>query len=160
MTDNTLSPLQQYPPSWGVIIGAVLLVMFVFYIIMLVLTRKIKIIDNVEEIPLLSLEQKLSEIKNKYALQVQEIEKNYINKNLSKRQAFQKLSATLRNFTNEYSHTFDHTSTLQELEIKGAPPLLKDRIKEFYPGAFQEAESQQDVKKAVYDTLQVINLWH
>jgi len=160
MTDNALSPLQQYPPSWGLIIGAVLAVLIIFYVIMLVLTRKIKVIDNVEEIPVLTLEQKLSEIKNKYALEAQLVEQSYNKKELTTRQAFQKLSYLLRNFTNEYSHTYDHTSTLLELEGKGAPPLLKDRIKEFYPEAFQEAESEQDVTKAVYDTLQVINLWH
>lgn len=154
-----LNPLQQYPPAWGFILASLIIIIIVFYIIMLILTRKIKIVDNVEVISVMDMEKKLSEIKNLYAKRVIEIENLYNEKTITTREAFQKLSIVLREFTSEYSQTNYQTSTLQELEIKQAPPILREQIRKIYPEAFQAAESTQNVNLAVHDTLQVITLW-
>lgn len=158
--NTSLAPLQQYPPSWGIILGSILAVIIAFYIIMLILTRKTKIQHDVDEMHILSLPERLSKIKNKYAQEAITVQAQFNQKEITTRQSFQALSVILRNFTHEYSQTRDHVSTLEELKAKGAPDLLKKQIESFYPAAFQKAESTQNVKVAVDDVLRVIQQWH
>lgn len=110
--------------------------------------------------PLLSTPEMLSAIKNLYAQEISNVGEQFKAGDISRRVAFQHLSVLLRNFTHEYSKTQDNTSTLVELKSKGAPDLLVDRIKEFYPPAFEEAEKENNVILAVNDALMVIQKWH
>jgi hypothetical protein len=158
--DELFAPLQ-YQIAWAIIAGSLVVLALVFYIIMFVLTRKVKIQTEIKPLPkMANLAEKLSLIKNKYAQDVILVGELHSKGEISTRTAFQSLSVHLRNFTHEYSQTGAYSMTLTDLTKNQAPPLLKDKIRNFYPVAFEEAERNANVKLAVKDALEVIQLWH
>ena len=158
---NISDSLLQYSPSWLWIVWPLVGVAVLIIVGMFIFTRKLKRKHDVLGLdPLLSTPEMLSAIKNLYAQEVSQVGEQFKSGTISQRVAFQHLSVLLRNFTHEYSKTLDHTSTLVELKTSGAPDLLVDRIKEFYPPAFQKAEKENNVLLAVNDALMVIQKWH
>jgi hypothetical protein len=158
--DELFDPLQ-YQLSWAIIAGSLIVLAIVFYIIMFFLTRKVKIKEDIKPLPTMAnLAEKLSLIKNKYAQDIILVGEKHSKGEISTRTAFQSLSIHLRNFTHEYSQTGAYSMTLTDLNRTQAPPLLKDKIRNFYPVAFEEAERDANVKLAVRDALEVIQLWH
>lgn len=159
-TAEILTPLQ-YPWSWLFIAGSFIVLAIGYYLITNLMLRKKKKLQEVQPLPdSLSMVEKLSLIKNKYAEQVQTIQADYDSEKISTRKAFQSLSVVLRDFSHEYSQTGAYSMTLADLEINNSPMILQERIRAIYPVAFQKAESEADVHLAVRDTLEVIQRWH
>lgn len=158
-TVDVLTPLQ-YPITWVWISGSLVLLAIVFYITLLVMTRKRKLKLDVPMLPGgLSSEEKLSALRNKYAEEIISIQTAYKAKEISTRKAFQSISITIRNFSHEYSHTGAFAMTLTELEAAQTPLMLQEKIRLIYPVAFQQAEVEANVDLAVNDALEVIRLW-
>jgi hypothetical protein len=147
--------------GWGAIAVGLILLAIGYYVVLFVSTRKLKPREDVSMLPTVAHgAERLSLIKSKYAKRIQDVQEAYNAGKISQRKAFQSLSVNLRNFTHEYSGSGAYAMTLTDLEKHQAPALLSDRIKVFYPIAFEEAEKTGDVNLAVQDALQVIQVWY
>lgn len=161
MEENKFLGLAQYDPLWAVIAIGLIVLVGVFLTLLLVMTKKMRPDEDVQPLAKMAFgEERLSMIKNKYVTQILAIQKQYAEGSLTSRKAFQKLSICLRNFTHEYSNSGAFSMTLTDLQNKQAPKLLVDKIRNFYPLAFEEANRTGNVDLAVNDALQVIQLWH
>lgn len=155
-----LFPPMQYQAGWALMAVSLILLLIIFYIVVLRSTRKLKPEPLIVSLPRVAGgEERLSLIKNKYVKKVQEIQEAYHEGDISSRKAFQALSINLRNFTHEYSRSGAHAMTLTDLHKYNAPEFLRNKIRDFYPLAFEEAERTGNVDLAVNDVLQVIALW-
>ena len=155
-----ISPPVQYDIAWVLIVGGLTLIALVFYIVLFQMTKKMKPEENILMMPRIANgAERLSLIKNNYAGKVYDIQKAYHNGDISDRKAFQALSVNLRNFTHEYSGSGAHAMTLTDLNKTQAPELLKEKIQNYYPLAFEEAERTSNVDLAVEDALKVIAIW-
>jgi len=160
MNGDILQPLQ-YPLTWAFIAGSLILLATAFYIILLLMTRKVKTNFEVTQLPdEMGLAHKLSAIKNKYAQNILFVQQQYDEGSITTRKAFQSISVHLRNFSHEYSQTGAFAMTLTDMQQNNAPVVLETKIRNIYPVAFQEAELNANVHKATQDALEVIQLWH
>lgn len=156
---NELFPPMQYQPGWGWLLLALFVVLFLVWVTIFVMTKATKIDVKVVPLPVMVGDaERFSLIKNKYAEDIQLVGLLHADKKISTRKAFQSLSSHLRNFSHEYSMTGAYSMTLADLKNKNVP-LVKDKIENFYPFAFQEAERDGNVQLAVEDALKVIQLW-
>lgn len=161
--DNLLMPPIQYDLIWLVIAVSLVGLVVLFYTILLSLTSKIKPEDVIKPLPDDSNSppvDRMGELKNRYVTQVLELQKKHDEGKVSTRKAFQSLSVLLRNFSHEYSKTGAFSMSLNDLERSSTPVVLTDKIRNFYPFAFEQANKTGNVKLAVEDTLKVIQLWH
>jgi hypothetical protein len=158
--DKIAGPLQ-FELGWAAIAIGLALIAVAYYITLILSTRKLQPREDVSMLPTVAYgPERLGLIKSKYAKKIQDVQEAYNAGNISQRKAFQSLSVNLRNFTHEYSGSGAHAMTLTDLQRHQAPALLSDRIKAFYPIAFEEAEKTGDVNLAVQDALQVIQVWY
>ena len=158
--ENSLFPPMQYELGWGIIAACLILLVIVFLITLLRMTRKAKPENPIAVLPkMANAEERLMLIKVKYSKNIENIRTSYRNNEISTRKAFQALSINLRNFTHEYSGSGAHAMTLTDLQQKNAPEILKEKIYHYYPLAFEEANRTGNIELAVNDALKVISLW-
>ena len=161
MEESELLAPAQYDVLWLIIAIGLVVIAGLFYSLMFFFTKKMRPEDDVTPLAKMALgAERLSLIKNKYVEEIKEIEQQHLAGDLSSRKAFQKLSICLRNFTHEYSNSGAFSMTLSDLEQQQAPQLLVEKIRNYYPLAFQEAERTGNVQLAVQDALKVVQLWH
>lgn len=159
--EGSLFPPAQYDFIWPLLAIALVVMAIIFYVFLFVSTRKLKPEPIIQLLPrTASSTERLSLIKNKYVKKVMDIQAAHAEGNLTNRKAFQALSINLRNFTHEYSGTGAHAMSLTDLYETKAPEVLLDKIKNYYPLAFEEANRNGNVNLAVDDALRVIQLWH
>lgn len=156
-----LFPPRQYDIAWGLIACCLIIIGIVFYITVFRLTRKAKMDDDVVMLPRIAGgEERLSLVKNKYVKDILNIQRAYGVNEISNRKAFQALSIALRNFTHEYSGSGAYSMNLSDLQESNAPELLLEKIRNYYPLAFEEANRTGNVDMAVEDALKVVSAWH
>lgn len=159
--EGSLFPPTQYDFIWPLLAVALVVMAIVFYVFLFVSTKKLKPEPIIQMLPrTASSMERLSLIKNKYTKKVIDIQSAHSEGTLSNRKAFQALSINLRNFTHEYSGTGAHAMSLTDLHRTQAPEVLLNKIKNYYPLAFEEANKNGNVELAVNDALRVIQLWH
>lgn len=159
--EGSLLPPAQYDFIWPLLAIALVVMAVIFYVFLFVATKKVKPEPIVQMLPrTASSVERLSLIKNKYAQKVIHIQTAHNEGKLSTRKAFQALSINLRNFTHEYSGTGAHAMSLTDLYDTQAPKLLLEKIQNYYPLAFEEANKKGNVDLAVADALKVIQIWH
>lgn len=159
--EGSLFPPVQYDIIWPLLAVALVIMAIVFYVFLFVSTKKVKPEPIIQMLPrTASSMERLSLIKNKYVKKVIDIQSAHAEGALSTRKAFQALSINLRNFTHEYSGTGAHAMSLTDLYQTQAPEVLLDKIRNYYPLAFEEANKDGNVNLAVDDALRVIQLWH
>lgn len=155
-----LIPPKQYDIAWGLIACCLVVLAIVFYITVFKLTQKVKIKENILMLPrIASGEERLSLIKNKYVEDIVNIQRSFDADEISDRKAFQALSIVLRNFTHEYSGSGAYAMNLSDLQKTNAPELLLEKIRNYYPLAFEEANRTGNVSLAVQDALKVVSVW-
>lgn len=162
MPEGQLLEPQQYDIVWAIIAIGLLVIAALFYFLLFLFTKKMKPEEEVEPLKpeVVNYYDWSKVLKDKYIKRVEVIDKNYEDGKISNRKAFQELGALLRNFTHEYSGSGAFAMGLVDLEKEKAPELLVDKIRNFYPLAFEEANRTGDVKLASDDALKVINIWH
>lgn len=159
--EGELFPPAQYDPIWMVMIISMIVIAIIFYILVLLSTRKVKLEEMITPLPgTASGNERLSLIKNKYVKKVEDTVEAYNDGRISNRKAFQSLSILLRSFVHEYSLAGTHAMNLRDLKNASAPQLLTERIQNFYPLAFEEANRTGNVELAANDTLMVIQQWY
>lgn len=159
--EGELFPPVQYDPVWMIIAISLIVLVFVFYYLIFLITKKARPEDIIAPLPVTAVGgERLSLIKNKYSEKVVEVVGAYNDGYISNRKAFQSLSVILRNFVHEYSLSGAHAMSLRDLKEAQAPELLTERIQNFYPLAFEEANLTGNVDLAAKDTLMVIQQWY
>jgi hypothetical protein len=155
-----LIPPKQYDIAWGLIACCLIVLAIVFYITIFKLTQKVKIQENIVKLPRIAGgEERLSLVKNKYVEDIMNIQRSFEANEISDRKAFQALSIVLRNFTHEYSGSGAYAMNLSDLKQNNAPELLLEKIRNYYPLAFEEANRTGNVSLAVQDALKVVSIW-
>ena len=159
--EGELFPPAQYDIVWILVLTGLIVMLVIFYLFVFLSTRRIKPEEEIKPLPRVANGvERLSLIKNKYSQKVTQIQSSYTSGSISNRKAFQLLSISLRNFTHEYSGSGAHAMSLTDLQQNNAPEVLLEKIRNFYPTAFEEAERQANVELAVEDVLKVIQIWH
>ncbi len=141
-------------------IGLVLIAVIFIYLVLL-FTKKLKPEDFIKPLAKeVTGAERLSLVKNKYAEEIQSVQTRWDSKEISTRKAFQLLSISLRNFTHEYSGSQAFSMDLQDLENAQAPEILTDKIRNYYPLAFEEANRTGNVRLATEDALRLVQVWN
>lgn len=154
-------PLAEYNIIW-LLIGTGLLVLAILFVaLVLLFTKKLNPEDFVKPLDKeVTGAERLSLIKNTYTEELLKIEQQWNDKEISTRKAFQLLSLNLRNFTHEYSSSGAFSFSLQDLEEHNAPEILVNKIRNYYPLSFEEANRTGNVNLAVQDALKLIQVWN
>lgn len=156
-----LLPPTQYDLGWGIIAVAILVIAAIFYVVLLLMTRKKKPEPLIHTLPTVAYSSERSLlIKTKYAEAIRNVGLAHEVGELSTRKAFQALSVYLRNFVHEYSGTGAYAMTLKDMSKAQTPALLQDKVRNYYPLAFEEANRTGNVKLAVEDAIKLVELWY
>ena len=97
------------------------------------------------------------EIKQKYIKILIDLEKKLDNNNISIREAYQKLSSTIRYFVYEVTNIKVQNYTLQDIK-KLDMPILYEWVEEYYVPEFSE-KSIGNIKLSIEKTRKVIEKW-
>lgn len=156
-----LLPPTQYDLGWGIIAVAILVIAIVFYITLLLMTRKKKPEQVIHALPTVAyFSERSMLIKTKYTEAIRNVGLAHEAGDISTRKAFQALSVYLRNFAHEYSGTGAYAMTLKDMSNSQTPELLQDKVRNYYPLAFEEANRTGNVQLAVEDAVKVVEIWY
>lgn len=159
--EDSLFPPMQYDPIWFIIGIGLILVAAVFIALLLFFTKKVNPNHSLKALPQeVQGEERLSLIKTHYSGEIKELEESWRDKEISTRKAFQLLSISIRNFTHEYSGSQAFAMSLRDLEEAQAPEILAEKIRHYYPIAFEEAGRTGNFSLAAEDAQKLIMVWN
>lgn len=146
-----------------VIITGIIVVAFLIFIIV----RKIIIIQkNAKKHPKTVTEdrrrkltkEEILQIKEEYISQLIKIQEGYDNGQIALRDAYQRISACIREFVFKVTDIEVHNCTLTDIKRLNMP-VLAELVEEYYRPEF-EKESLGDVKNSIEKTKRAIERWN
>lgn len=145
-----LSPMFSY--SFGIIIFVIIAIIVIFWMIKLYKKPKIN------ETFIIPPSKNLIAIKNGYLQQLYNLEKDFNEKKISNRQAYQTLSMLIRNFIYEATNIKVQNYTLKEISTLNMP-ILYELVSEYYAPEFSTI-SQGNIASSINRTRVVIEKWN
>lgn len=150
-TEVKLQPDFSYPWIWIILV----LLIFGGMLFLILHKKKEKVMtEAVNNNP----QKNKYQIQQDYLTKVQMLRHQYLNENMSKRQAFYQISELVRSFAYEMTGVLVQNYSLSEIEKMGIPQLTR-LINECYVPEFDEVESG-DVLATIERTKEVIGTWN
>ena len=162
--DTTVSLQPPFEFYWWIILIAVLLLVIAIVLMILALNKVFHFLSfgKKKESPVIirPAPRKLLAIKSDYAARLKELSKEYSEKAVDKRTAYQKLSILIRGFVQEVTGINVENFTKSEIKAFGIRKLDK-LIEEYYVPEFAEDERSRskDFIRSCNTALGVIQRW-
>lgn len=139
-----------------VILGIIAAGMFAYFVIDFIL-KKYRCGKKLPVVKQLSKDAIIG-IKGKYLKELEKIEGDFINKKITLRSAYQKMSKCIRKFVFEVTGIKVHNYTLEDIKALHMP-ILEELIKEYYVPEFSK-QSSGDVTTSIEKTKRAIEIWN
>lgn len=131
------------------------------YFIYLVTTKIVKVVkrrnESRKQQPQIKKTTDLATVKCRYKKELENIEAELNQGQITVRVAYQKMSACIRHFVYEVTGIKVHKYTLSEIQSLNMP-MLSELIQEYYPSEF-EKDSVGDFTTSVEKTKEVMERW-
>jgi len=152
-----LLPIVTYHPQWMIAGAVFILTVFVWitWVFWTTRRRKVRTVATIGPKPL--IEKDIAALKKKYLALIDEIVEQATARQLTDRQAHQKLSLTVRLFAYEVSGFRAQVMTLDDIK-RSRYPALGDIITTYYPNEFA-AVAKGTVGEAAQQARQVVSSW-
>ena len=139
-----------------VILGIIVAGMFVYFVVDFILKKyrhgkKLPVVKQLSKDAIIG-------IKGKYLKELEKIERDFINKKITLRSAYQKMSKCIRKFVFEVTGIKVHNYTLEDIKALHMP-ILEELIKEYYVPEFSK-QSSGDVTASIEKTKRAIEIWN
>lgn len=151
-TDVKLQPDFQYPWIWaGLIIIA-------FGVILFLVFHKKK--EKAAPIPVVVPPRRdVQTIQMEYIMKLDQLAREYQQKNIPNRQMYFQISEIVRNFAFEMTGVSVQNYSLSEIAQLGLP-MLTQLIEECYTPEFDQYEEEKNAMQTLYRTKEVIGTWN
>jgi hypothetical protein len=151
---ETFFPPEQYSPVWMLLGLGILAVVVVWFVLVPVLTRAKPVASVVAE-----REAQVLALRRRFVTLIDQVDAAYRRGETTRREAHQRLSATVRAFAHEASGYPATAMTLSELRQVDLPSLTA-AVERFYPAEFGAARDHPGtVADAVAEAKRVVLEW-